>query len=295
MLGDSVAYALRMECLSPVLQDQTIFGTRTLFERRCGYCEACRMTYRQSWSARIQLEAACHEASCFFTLTYSQDFLPDPPQLVTKHLQDFMKRLRWKLLPMKIRFFACGEYGSRSLRPHYHGVLFGVPCSLQIEKIILEAWGMGHIQVAPLSPARAAYVAKYVCKEVSGDDPIPAGWQKEFARMSNKPGIGSLYVDNMAWAINNANQKQKLAGYPLLTELLGGSMRIGPVYYPVARYLRDKLKTAVREGHRKDLTKALERERKLLSEPREVRDLKRSRKVSRDGARQRIRKSQGVL
>lgn len=253
------------------------------------------MTYRQSWSARIQLEAACHEASCFFTLTYSQDFLPDPPALDPKHLQDFLKRLRRRLEPMKIRFFACGEYGSRSLRPHYHGVLFGVPCSLQIEKIILESWAMGHIQCAPLSPARAAYVAKYVCKEVSGDDPIPSGWQKEFARMSNKPGIGSLYVDNMARAINNANDKQKLAGYPLLTELLGGSMRIGPVFYPVARYLRDKLKLAVRDGHRKDLTKALERERQLLSQTREQRDAAIRKKVSRSAARERIRKSQGVL
>lgn len=36
-----------------------------------------------------------------------------------------MKRLRKYLEPVKVRFFACGEYGDNTYRPHYHLILFG--------------------------------------------------------------------------------------------------------------------------------------------------------------------------
>jgi len=121
-----------MECLFPVVQDEENAGVRTLFNRPCGYCEACRLTYRQTWAARIQLEAQCHAENIFVTLTYDQDHLPDPPQLVPDHLSAFVKRLRARFAPLQFRFFACGEYGSRTLRPHYHVVLFGLPCNAEV-------------------------------------------------------------------------------------------------------------------------------------------------------------------
>lgn len=268
------------------------------------------MTYRQSWSARIQLEAACHAYSAFVTLTYSPESLPDPPQLQPEDLQKFLKRLRRRLEPRRIRFFACGEYGSRSLRPHYHLVLFGVEANLELERIVNESWNyvdresgirvnQGFTKVDPLSPARAAYVAKYVCKEVSGDEKIPEGWQKEFARMSNRGGIASSYVDQMAEAINRGNEKQLKAGYPLLTDLVGGSMKIGPFFYPVARYLRVKLKEKVLHKGKSDLAKALASQARSFAEV-DTRgvdpeaDRRRDVRVKRE-ARRRIRKSQGVL
>jgi len=96
-----------MECLFPVVQDEENAGVRTLFNRPCGYCEACRLTYRQTWAARIQLEAQCHAENIFVTLTYDQDHLPDPPQLVPDHLSAFVKRLRARFAPLQFRFFAC--------------------------------------------------------------------------------------------------------------------------------------------------------------------------------------------
>lgn len=253
------------------------------------------MTYRQTWAARIQLEAACHEYSVFFTLTYAQEHLPNPPQLQPEDLQKFLKRVRRRLEPVQVRFFACGEYGSKSLRPHYHGVLFGVEATNELERILAQAWPFGFIQLAPLTPARAAYVAKYVCKDVSEDEKIPPGWQKEFARMSNRPGIGAKYAEIMSAKINAANDRQVVRGYPLLTELLGGSMRIGPVYYPVSRYLRDRLKKQVILGHSSDLSKALAREREFktqLFEPQEVPEVKKHRRAE---VRRRLRKSRGTL
>lgn len=40
-----------------------------------------------------------------------------------EHLQKFFKRLR-KKFGEGIRYFACGEYGSKNGRPHYHALLF---------------------------------------------------------------------------------------------------------------------------------------------------------------------------
>lgn len=268
------------------------------------------MTYRQSWSARIQLEAACYASSVFFTLTYSPESLPDPPQLQPKDLQNFLKRLRRRLEPRRVRFFACGEYGSRSLRPHYHGVLFGLELNDEIERIVNESWNFvdresgvrvnqGFTKVDALTPARAAYVAKYVCKDVSDDEKIPQGWQKEFARMSLKNGgIGYQYVEKMAGAINKANVRQRKEGFPLLTELLGGSMRIGPCFYPVARYLREKLKLKVVDGHSSELKKALEAQRRwrerLSEDISNGLDKGRQDRLRRQ-ARKRLKKSSGVL
>jgi len=134
--------------------------------------------------------------------------------------------------PLQFRFFACGEYGSRTLRPHYHVVLFGLPCNAEVERQVLSAWGAGHVSISQLSPARASYVAKYVCKDISDDDKLPEGYQREFARMSRNPGIGAGFIVAAADAVNRANRKQRQHGFPDITDLVKGSMRIGPVYYP---------------------------------------------------------------
>jgi len=250
-----------MECLFPVVQDEENAGVRTLFNRPCGYCEACRLTYRQTWAARIQLEAQCHAENIFVTLTYDQDHLPDPPQLVPDHLSAFVKRLRARFAPLQFRFFACGEYGSRTLRPHYHVVLFGLPCNAEVERQVLSAWGAGHVSISQLSPARASYVAKYVCKDISDDDKLPEGYQREFARMSRNPGIGAGFIVAAADAVNRANRKQRQHGFPDITDLVKGSMRIGPVYYPTGRYLRTKAAALIDQAERSKLSLARKREK----------------------------------
>ena len=66
-----------------------------------------------------------HHKAVFTTLTYSNEHLP--PTLDRKHLGGFVKRLRDRLARSEpgrtIRFFGCGEYGTRTKRPHYHALL----------------------------------------------------------------------------------------------------------------------------------------------------------------------------
>ena len=72
-------------------------------------------------------EASLHERNCFLTLTFDDLHLPASGSVNVRDVQLFLKRFRKALTyrNMKIRFFACGEYGDKNLRPHYHLIIFG--------------------------------------------------------------------------------------------------------------------------------------------------------------------------
>lgn len=134
-------------------------------------------------------ESTLHEQNCFITLTYANA----PKNLDKRHVQLFIKRLR-KLSP--VRYFACGEYGTTTRRPHYHAILFGrdylekaVPINdkLYTHADVLNAWGHGHISIAPVTLASCMYVAGYVNKKIADKD--------TFNLMSRRPGIGHQWLD----------------------------------------------------------------------------------------------------
>jgi len=148
----------------------------------CGQCMPCRINRRRLWSNRILLESCKHEKSAFLTLTYAPEFLPENGSLQPRHLQLFLKRLRKELSPHKIRFFAVGEYGDQTWRPHYHLAVFGIDAFST--DIVRRCWGMGHVMVGDLSRASAAYIAQYCTKKLtSKDDPRLEGRHPEFTRM----------------------------------------------------------------------------------------------------------------
>ena len=106
----------------------------------CGHCIGCRLKYSRIWADRCMVEASYHEDNVFLTLTYDNDHLPKPLDYITdtgerkvspvnplekRELQLFIKRLRKKFPEQRIRYFACGEYGGKTMRPHYHLILFG--------------------------------------------------------------------------------------------------------------------------------------------------------------------------
>lgn len=89
----------------------------------CGRCIGCRLEYSRKWAIRCCNEASLYNDNCFVTLTYDDKHLPSNKSLLKRDLQLFLKRLR-KKFGEGIRFFACGEYGDETLRPHYHMILF---------------------------------------------------------------------------------------------------------------------------------------------------------------------------
>jgi len=175
----------------------------------CGQCMGCRLAKTASWAVRIMHESKTHEVNCFVTLTYDDEHIPKNRTLEKKDLCNFFKRLRKKLHPRKIRYYACGEYGDLTERPHYHAIIFNYwPEDISLLKEtgygklyqsdeIESTWGKGMISVAECSYETAAYTASYVTKKVTGKKSSEhyQGRQPEYSVQSNRPGIGRAWYE----------------------------------------------------------------------------------------------------
>ena len=185
----------------------------------CGQCIGCRLERSRQWAVRCMHEGSMHEENSFITLTYNPESLPDDGCVNVCHFQDFMKRLRSRLSPKRIRFFHCGEYGDNFSRPHYHSIIFGFDfpdrkyfkevngCKLFTSEFLSSVWGNGYCVIGDLSFESAAYVARYVVKKVNGDAAADHYWSldertgelrvmtPEYATMSRRPGIGSSWYE----------------------------------------------------------------------------------------------------
>lgn len=153
---------------------------------------------------RIVQEAEMHEENMFLSLTYNDDNLPENATLVKKDVQLFLKRLRKFLEPIKIRYYACGEYGETNNRPHYHIIIFGFwPADSQYYKHssggnlytsedIAKIWKKGYAVFGTVNWETASYTSSYVTKKISGEKEKEhyKGRLPEFAIMSRRPGVG---------------------------------------------------------------------------------------------------------
>lgn len=203
----------------------------------CGQCLPCRINRRRLWTHRIILEALKHEASSFVTLTYSNEHVPSDGSLNPRHLQLYLKSLRQAIIPFRLRFYAVGEYGDSTHRPHYHIALFGL--GPQHANVIQACWRYGFTYTGQLTLASAQYVAGYVTKKMtSKDDPRLNGRYPEFARMSNRPGIGAHALDELEdflYSEQGAKLLMQTKDVPLF--LMHGGKKL-----PLGRYLRGKLR-----------------------------------------------------
>lgn len=129
----------------------------------CGSCATCRASQNMIWSLRMHLESLYYRENAYITLTYAPEHLPENGSLQPSHLQLFFKRLR-RFLDYKIRYFACGEYGDKFGRAHYHAIIFGLKHS--DFSLIKKCWKFGIIDVQVPRREAFQYVAGYVSKKV---------------------------------------------------------------------------------------------------------------------------------
>lgn len=252
----------------PILKNRQIFGYREILDRSklhvdsfnyvdkewfdrvpCGSCLDCRLSYSKAWAVRCVCESRMHpKNTCWFvTITYDDEHLPSPISiysaqnrrstpfypLVKKDIQLFIKRLRKSF--SHVRYYACGEYGSKSKRPHFHLLLFGLPLFKLIQndsfshseisdiehyrlfesQELNDCWRdsngklKGLIAVAPFSYDSACYTARYCMKKLKGEAKKDFNdnfqcidfngelipFPEEFVTMSLKPGIGASYLE----------------------------------------------------------------------------------------------------
>lgn len=148
----------------------------------CGLCFGCRMDNSRMWALRMMHEARYHEDNYFITLTYADDALPAGSDLDYRDLDLFWKKARHEFqTPARpFKYFACGEYGDRTLRPHYHFAGFDFKIDdlrpfkqtasgwYFLSERLREVWKHGHVIVAPLDWDCAAYISRYVTKKMHG-------------------------------------------------------------------------------------------------------------------------------
>ena len=183
----------------------------------CGQCIGCKLERSRQHAVRCMHETQSHEVSSFLTLTYSPESLPPGGSLEPEHLERFWKRLRKRFPPRTVSYFACGEYGERLLRPHYHAIAFGVDFSdkklfkrskdgseIFTSKQLEEIWTYGFCTLGAVTFESAAYVARYALKKITGkkaddhyrfidDDGVVHRRHPEFLRSSNRPAPGKRW------------------------------------------------------------------------------------------------------
>lgn len=225
--GEKVQVELPVICANPKFYGEQIFP--------CGQCLVCRSKRRREWTARIMLEAMLWSDTSFVTLTYRDDDLTQTPQgrftLVKDDLQRFFKRLRKR--GFRFRYFAVGEYGSITQRPHYHVIFFGL--GLLDGRAISDAWKMGMVHVGTLSRGSAQYCSGYVSKKMTkSDDPRLGDRIPEFILTSRRPGLGVPALDLLREAYLTKQGSEVLADRGDIMP----SIMMGDRTYPLSRLLK---------------------------------------------------------
>lgn len=219
-------------CVSPRELKPDKFGLVRIVP--CGQCMCCRINRTSSWNVRLLIESLSWDDVSFVTLTYDDAHLPEDKSLHKRDLQLFLKRLRKNLNGRKIKYYACGEYGSKehTFRPHYHLIVYGLSQSMSDRQAVLDSWSFcSPVKfldartkgIVPANRMTMRYVAGYVQKKIIGteSDDFYGDKEKPFSIMSK--GLGLEYA---------------LAHKELFEN---GYITLGKQQIAIPRYFRDKL------------------------------------------------------
>lgn len=196
------------KCITPFYVKDKF--TREKIPVPCSKCPPCMKRRTSGWSFRLVKEGDRSKSALFVTLTYDNEHVPRSKKnfktLDKTHVQKFMKRLR-KLSNAKIKYYAVGEYGGETMRPHYHLIMFNANAEMVQRAWALDNKTIGHIHIGSVTEASIGYTLKYMTKQ--GKIPVHKNddRQKEFSLMSK--GLGSNYLtENMInWHKSDLNKR----------------------------------------------------------------------------------------
>lgn len=203
----------------------------------CGKCIACRRERRQELTVLQCLEASLYRYNWFVTLTYDDMYMIEHDgipaySLNRDHLSKFNEVMRKYLSyhGKQYRYFACGEYGEHTERPHYHLTMFGLdPSALGLSdqpiteqerylylsrgelrfvgfhdvdengnpywqsKVIADRWPYGMHKIYRANRETMQYVAGYVTKKLYSDR------TKEIKRSGRSPEFQAQSRPSIGW------------------------------------------------------------------------------------------------
>lgn len=226
----------------------------------CGRCIGCRLRRARDSAIRCVHESMLHPSdSChFLTFTYSDEFLPrlpdGRPTLDCTAMPSMFKRLRTNLNQSGIKYLQVGEYGTKTLRPHYHAVVFGLRLndrnlysrgrfghSLFNSASLQKAWlDQGHVVAAEFNFDTAQYCARYLLdkqlhEEYTSSETFDTQTGEVFSPQVEHTSMsrGGRTGHGLAFDFWQSHKRQLCA--------LGGCTIKGKVL-PLPRYYRDLLR-----------------------------------------------------
>lgn len=170
-----------MACKTPI----TINTKAGPIQVGCKQCLNCRI-YRQSVLAmKCEFEHLVWQKGFFVTLTYKDAPEKGDYSDMDRYLRRLRDRERYHNPEQHmIRYLACGEYGSKSGRFHYHALIWNLTCP-NPQDLLTELWQHGFAYIKPIQKGAIRYVSRYTLKFHAKGEEAVAGWSKH-------PPLGSL-------------------------------------------------------------------------------------------------------
>lgn len=267
-----------------------IVGQEQYLLVNCRKCLECRQKRANEWALRCMAEAQKYTQNCFLTLTYEKS----PFFLNKRDLQLFLKRFRKAIYPHKIKYFACGEYGSKNYRPHFHLIVFGYDFEdkylwskssrnhvIYRSNLLESLWKFGYCTVQDVTTNSCAYCALYSSPQKHEMPKILQAYP-EFNLMSKNLGTDFL-LSNMETYLQtdevyHDGKKYNIPQY-ILNKYFGDDGKLTDVRYLKLKHER-KQKYDLSLDWRKDYT-----EQELWQTPYE------QRKYLRENAKKRLTKT----
>ena len=221
----------------------------------CGKCAACRVNHSSQLATRIMHEFEyAWDIGCFVTLTYSPEHCPSDYAVHKDALQRFFKRVRRHLeyhnKGTLRAYFACGEYGDKRGRPHYHVLLLGWhPYDLvyhgksysgepiYTSKTMESLWPFGFCPIGTLTRKSSGYVARYA-KKCVGDG---SSRQKPFLLYSRNIRLSNGKCGSIGaqWCLDHMEELRR--GYLVDHDDTTVKMRIPEYYFDLAQQYAPEL------------------------------------------------------
>ena len=234
----------------------------------CGKCHSCVRSKMNGWRLRLIAELKQWSFSVFITLTFDDSMMERFRDDPNKAVRLFLDRMR-KNVGNGIKHFIIGEYGEKTGRFHYHGILFGVPRNFDVNQVE-KLWKYGFVYLGWCNERTIHYITKYITKVDYNKNHKKANKQ-DIPRIIVSHGIGSSFVDYARnepmkkdlkpFLITGKGAKIPLPRYvkaKLYSEQDNINMRIFQYLKPFERYLNGKKYTESCEYYRdlKEFSKA---------------------------------------
>lgn len=198
-----------MECPNP----NFVWPKGKVIAVPCGKCLACLSNKRQDWSFRLMQEYKVSSSAFFVTLTYSDKYYPSDHGVSKRHLQLYFKRLRKKA--RCLRYYAVGEYGTKTGRAHYHAIIFNADeisiraCWSLQNKVLGRVEPIGLVHIGRVTESSVSYVLKYIVQKEERED----GLNKPFSLMSRGHALGGNYLTDSMVEWHRANSAVYILRY----------------------------------------------------------------------------------